>query len=159
MSCASTTDIANSIWKDLGEPTDISVSYIQSKLTSNVFLGKLNTLLGVCHTIVNGDISPPLDIDEQAIYAALYMVDFYTRKINQLVNGLAGPILSLTEGDSRIVFVSIADQIRVLQNMLKELNLQLDKLATTYRVDKTIPLDAKYYNFDNGYNQGYISSG
>jgi hypothetical protein len=52
MSCSAyLTDLAASIFNDLGQPTDMSVAYIQSKLTSNAFLGKLNNLTTNCHTI------------------------------------------------------------------------------------------------------------
>lgn len=163
MSCAYITDTANQIWIDLGSPTDMSVSYIQSKLSSGAFLGRLNVLLGTCYTLVNGDIVPALGLAEQGLYAMLFQVDYYTRKVNQLANGLGGnTVVSLAEDDRRIVFVNTVDKMRLYRDMQKQLMDQLDKDISAYRNDALSPQDVKFYNFLNGFygcGGGYVGSG
>lgn len=163
MACASITDTATNIWNDLGQPTDISVSYIQTKLVSNSFLGKLNVLLGTCYTIVSGDIIPALGTDETAIYSALYQADFWTRKVAQLAAGLDPSPLSLADGDSRIVFTDVVNKMRLYRDMQKQLTDEVNRLATTYRIDGTSPGDVKYFTVDNGffnnYGNGFIKDG
>jgi hypothetical protein len=161
MSC-NFTDLATSIWHDIGEPTDISISYIQSKLVSTAFIGRLNTLLGVCHTVTDNEVSPDLDEDEQGIYSLMYQVEFYSRKVAQLAAGLDQGVISLADGDSRLVFTSVVDKQRLYRDMYREMLAELNKLATTYRVDKTIVEDVKYYNLDSTYggeNSGYVAGG
>ena len=159
MDCAYITAMATNIWHDLGDPTDLSVSYIQSKLTSASFLGQLNVLLGECFTVSDGTISPALNLDQQGIYALMYEADFYTRKIAILAAGLSIPWVSIADGDSRIVRVSSVDLMRLYRDMQKNLNDQVNRLATTYRLDGTLARDVNFYNLVNGFGYGWGCGG
>lgn len=152
MSCASITDLANSIWDDLGQPTDQPVSYIQSKLVSDAFLGKLNLLTTNCHEVVTGSIVPPLDVNEEAIYAMAYQVDFYTAKANSIANGTDVGWVSLADGDSRIVRASPVDYLRVYRDMQKQLNLELNNMAYNYRMARGMARSVDMLNIDNSWN-------
>lgn len=150
------TDISTSIWNDIGQPTDTPVSYIQSKLTSNAFLGKLNVLTANCYTIVSGDIAPPLGTDEQGIYAMLYEQDFYTRKINVLANGTDVAWVTIVDGESRITRSDTVSQMKLYATMQKQLNQQLNLAVAAYRQDNSIAQSVDYYDIDNGFNDGAV---
>lgn len=153
MACSSyITDISQSIWNDLGQPTDMPVSYIQSKLLSNAFLGDLNLLTTNCHTLVSGDIAPPLDINEQALYALMYERDFYNQKLNVLANGTDIAWVSLADGDSRIVRSSIVDMMRLYRDMQNQLNRQVNNLAYNYRQADAFARAVNYLDIDNSWN-------
>lgn len=154
MSCASITDLANSIHQDIGSPTDTPVSYIQSKLVTAAFLGKLNVLTDNCYTVVTGDIVPALGTDEQAIYALMYEVDFYTRKVNALMGGTDLAWTRLTDGDSTIVRSSNVDVARLYRDMQKQLNDQLRVLVTAYRQAGAGSRSVDYYDIDPNWNAG-----
>jgi hypothetical protein len=156
-------DLAASIWADLGDPTDLSVLVIQTKLASDAFIGKLNVLLGTCYTVTAGIIAPPLGTSEQAMYALLYQVGFWGRKIAQLSAGLIQPVVSLAEGDSRIVFSNRVDIMRIYRDEQKQALDELYKLVAAYRNDALAPQDIRFYNISNDndgyYGNGYVGNG
>lgn len=154
MPCAAITDLANSIWQNIGSPTDTPVSYIQSKLVSSAFLGKLNVLTDNCYVVVAGDIVPPLGTDEQSIYALMYEVDFYTRKVNALMGGTDVAWTRLTDGDSTIVRSSSVDVARLYRDMQKQLNDQLRVLVTAYRQASAQSRSVDFYDIDPNWNSG-----
>lgn len=144
MSCTSITDLATSIWNDLGQPSSISVSYIQSRLVSNSSLGQLNNLTQTCFSGISGSITPALSPDEQAIYAALYVRDYYTTKLSQVMNGYDTSFTRLTEGDSTIVRSSVSEMGKVYKDMQRQLNDQLQYLVSAYR---TNPMQTRSVDF------------
>lgn len=160
MSCPNyILDMATQIWNDLGQPTDTPVSYIQSKLISNTFLGKLNALTANCYVIVSGDISPVLGVDEQGIYALMYEQDFWTRKANILANGTDIDWVVIRDGESSISRSNIVDKMRLYRDMQKQLNDQLNKTIAAYRQDLSTSKSVDYYGIDNGWNDGTIYPG
>lgn len=153
MACSAyLVDISQSIWLDIGQPTDMPVSYIQSKLLSNAFLGQLNTLTTNCHTVISGDIVPPLDINEQALYALMYQSDFYASKLNVLANGTDIAWVSMADGDSRIVRSSIVDFMRLYRDMQKQLNMEVNNLSYNYRQASALARAVDYLNIDSSWN-------
>lgn len=160
MSCAAyLTDLSQQIWNDIGQPTDMPVSYIQSKLVSAAFLGKLNSLTANCFTVTTGDISPPLGTDEQAIYAAMYETDFYTRKANALLNGTDIDWISIQDGDGRIVRSSTLDKARLYRDLQKEQYLQLKNLVAAYRQDNANGRSVDFFDIDNGWRTAFSNDG
>lgn len=156
MSCpAYISDLSQAIWVDLNSPSDLSVATIQTKLVSSAFLGRLNSLVGACHTITTGDISPVLDTDEQGFYSLMYQSEFYNRKIAALANGTDIGWISLAEGDSRIVQASPVDRMRLYRDMQKQLNDELRVLTNAYRADGATTRDVAFYNIVNGIGYGY----
>lgn len=152
MACAYLTDLSQSIWNDLGQPTDMPVSYIQSKLISNAFLGDLNLLTTNCHVVVSGDIVPALDINEQALYALMYERDFYTAKFNGLANGTDIAWTVIRDGDSTISRSSTVDMMRVYRDMQGQLNRQVNNLSYNYRQADAFARVVNYLNIDNSWN-------
>lgn len=153
MACpAYLTDLAQSIWNDLGQPTDMPVSYILSKLLSNAFLGQLNVLTTNCHIVTSGEIVPPLDINEQALYALMYEADFYTNKLNALANGTDIAFTTIRDGDSQITRASTVDFMRLYRDMQKQINLEVNNLAYNYRQADTLARAVNYLSIDNSWN-------
>lgn len=145
MSCSAyLTDMADVIYTDLGSPTGQSVSYIQSKLVSPVYIGRLNNLIATCYTTISGDISPALGTDEQAIYSLLYESEWYTTKLNQTLAGLNPGIISIQDGDSRIVFTNTVEQAKVYKEMQKQTNDQLGLQVASYRQMQSQPSSINY---------------
>lgn len=159
MACAYLTDLATNIWNDIGQPTDTPVSYIQSKLISNPFLGKLNSLTANCFVIITGDILPALNTDEQGIYALMYEADFYTRKVNVLLNGTDIAWTTLKDGDSTITRSSIVDQARLYRDMQKQLNDQLRVIVAAYRQTNANARSVDFYSQNNNWNGNWYNGG
>ncbi len=128
------------------------VSYIQSKLISNAFVGQVNNLTALCHVVASGSVVPPFDINEQAIAAVLYQRDFYVNKFNALANGTAIAWTRVRDGDSEVVRTDTANLMRVYRDMEKQLNLQLNNLAYNYRQANGIGRSVDFYSIDNSWN-------
>ncbi len=159
MSCGYVTDIAQFIWGELGSPTDLSVSSIQSRLVSNPYLGTLNNLIVTCFSGVSGQISPEMTPDQQAIYSLLYQRDWYTTKLNQVLQGYATSFTRLQEGDSSISRSSTADVARVYRDMQKQLNDQLIFLVNSYRQNEGQPSSVLYPMLVNTFGYSYAYGG
>lgn len=145
MACATLTDLATLIWTDLGSPTDLSVSAIQTKLSSAGFLGKLNTLIDTNYTLIDGGITPELGDEEQAIYALMYMVDYYTGQLNKTLNGYGTSFVTIQDGDSRITKSDITNVARLYRDQQAQLYKQLSMLVGTYRSDGAQPSSVDMY--------------
>lgn len=149
MACAYLTDLATNIWKDLGEPADISVSYIQYKLVSNPFVGKLDNLISSCHTITSGSICPALTNKEQSIYALMYESDFWGQKLAKITAGQEIQWTRLEEGDSKITRVSSVEQGKLYKDMQRQTNEQLNYLVNVYRQNSSTARSVDFYTIDN----------
>ena len=82
-------DIADEIYRELGEPTDVSIPSIAFWLRTN--LGKLNILINKKYTINTLDlevdaISPEtFTITEKSIFKKTYNIHYYDRQIIKLI--------------------------------------------------------------------------
>lgn len=145
MTCpAYITNLANAIWIDIGQPADQPVSYIQSKLLTEQYVGKLSTLTAECYLISGNAIIPRLEPEAQAVYGMMYQSDFYTTKLNQVLAGLNPGVVELQEGDSRIRFTNPVEQAKVYKEMQKQINDQLQLLVASYRQDRALPESVNY---------------
>lgn len=134
MSCpAYITDLATNVWSDLGQPTGQPPPYIQSKLVSQSYVGQLNNLIATCYISVSGDISPPLDNTEQGIYSLLYQYNYYTTALNRTLAGLNPGVVSMSDGDSRIVFVNPVDIARIYRDAKQQVYDNLVTQVYAYR--------------------------
>ena len=144
MACAYITDLATLIYNNLGMPADVSVSSIQTKLVSVGFIGKLNNGISTSYSIVSGDISPDLGVNEQAIYAQMYASEYYSRKINQIIGGTDIYWTSIIDGDSKITRTSQAEIAKVFKDLKKQSEEELYKLISMYRVNASGPTTVDY---------------
>jgi len=147
--CAYITDLATYIHKNIGEPTAVSTSFIASKLISPAFLGNLNSLLYKCHATVSGCIQPPLDGDEQAIYALLYESDYYKKQISSYI-GAAGVkrVMSVREGDSSIAFSNTATEAKLISDLSKSTYEQAKEMADLYNRGQATARGVDFYTIN-----------
>lgn len=151
-------DLSLAIWLDLGSPTDLSPAAIQTKLSSAAFLGKLNALTANCYVLESdGTITPPLGLEEQAIYALMYEVDYYTGKLNNVLNGYNTAFTTIRDGDSSITRSSAVDVARLYRDQQKQLMTELSGLIGSYRTDAAGPLSVDMYNVTYGGADGAYS--
>lgn len=149
MPCAYITDLAQQIWNDLGQPSGQPVSYIQSKLVSPPYVGKLNNLISTCYASVTGDVSPPLGEQEQGIYQSMYEMDYYTTKLTQTLAGLSPGVIELRDGDSTIRFTNPVEQAKVYKELQRQLGEQLFWQVSAYRGQASQPSAVDMYTIVN----------
>lgn len=141
MSCCTTiSDLATNIWYDLGQPTGQPPSYIQSRLISAPYIGKLNSLLATCYVAASGCISPVPDEDAQGIYSAMYTYDYYTTQLNRTLQGInGGGVISMSDGDSRIVLTSPVEVARMYRDAKNAAYDEMMTLIGGYRSNGSMP--------------------
>jgi uncharacterized lipoprotein YehR (DUF1307 family) len=144
MACAYITDLATLIYNNLGAPSDLTISSIQTKLVSTGFLGKLNNKINTSYAIVSGDISPQLDTNEQAIYAQMYVSEYCVKKINAIIGGTEIAWTTVKDGDSTITRSSQTEMAKIYKDLKKQTDEELDKLVGSYRINASSPISVDY---------------
>lgn len=150
--------LSSGIWDDLSQPTGQPPAYIQAKLVSPAYVGKLNNLISTCYIAITGNIDPDLGEAEQGIYLSMYEMDYFTTKLNQTLAGLNPGIVELREGDSTIRFTNPVEQAKVYKEMQRQLSEQLFWQVSAYRGHAGQPSAVDTPNIANvpgGYGNGY----
>lgn len=133
---------ATGLWQDLGSPNDLSANTISGWVSQPSTVGKLNNLIGTCYSGIgytgvgswNNDVKPDLTDSEFGILDQMYRVSYY----QQLVRNIAGGggsnkiVQQMSEGDSKVTFVSAADLARVYTENLKEAQSALKYQVNVY---------------------------
>lgn len=153
---------ASGIWQfGLGEPTSISSLSISGWLTSTYVLGKINTLLQVCHSGYSGLVSPRFNIDELGVAEKMYMANYYGLLARGAVAG--NNVVSVRDGDASVTLVNSSTISRNFLDAAKQANNELNYLANAYRGNEAFPRDVSFYylawnNYGASYwgSQGYV---
>ena len=136
--------LATLIYDDLNSPVDISTSSIQTKLTSDGFLGKLNNSINTTYLTASGDISPELGVNEQNIYSLMYISEYYTKKIMAIAGGTDISWTSIQDGDSRITRSSQTETAKMFKDLKRLADEELIRLTNNYRVNASTPSTVQY---------------
>lgn len=111
-------DIADEIYRELLNPSDLSIASISFWLRTN--LGKLNILLNKTYSINTTDleidtISPEtFTIIEKDIFKKLYKIHYYDRQIINLIGKASS--LNLVSTETSGTGISSADSLEISQN-------------------------------------------
>lgn len=93
-----TIDIADEIYRELGEPDDISLSSICFWLNTN--LGSFSDMIESEFVSENNEITPDLSEAQKDILKSFYYVSFYQRQVNKNLGAAAySSIAEIKEGD------------------------------------------------------------
>lgn len=112
-----------------GAEQTAEISYVSGWLEANI--GKLNVLI---HSDFSG-VDPDLEAEENAIFAQLYMYNYYNKRNRDILRGADASSLEwtrITEGDSTVVRsskVEIAREMRAAAEMAKQ---EIDALVVKY---------------------------
>ena len=95
-------DIADELFRELGEPDDISVPSIAFWLRTNI--GSLNVLLNKPYTINQSSLEvedtsiDPFGINEKVIFKKLYTIHYYDRQLRKtLVSVNLDSVVSISD--------------------------------------------------------------
>lgn len=144
MACAYITDLATLIYNNLSSPPDLTIPSIQTKLVSTGFLGKLNNKINTSYSIVSGDISPELGINEQAIYSQMYMSEYFIKKINAIIGGTEIAWTTVKDGDSTITRSSQTEMAKIYKDLKRQTDEELERLVGSYRINASPPLGVDF---------------
>ena len=134
-------DIADEVYRELGEPSDISVSSIAFWFRTN--LGKLNILINKTYAINTLDlevdaISPEtFTITEKSIFKKMYNIHYYDRQIINLIGKSRN--INLVNTDIATTGINNADTIQISEN-----GFTYQKSSSTKTANETIKANTQF---------------
>ena len=156
-------DIADEIFRELGEPTSLSIPAISFWLRTNV--GQLNNYIHTEYSESENDLeikdaaSPPVEIgdNEKTILKKMYFIHYYDQRLRTHMTTMdTDTILSVRDGDSSVTKVNrneIAKSIAAVKaqeysELLKMIQAYVSNKAGPYQVagDDTANADSTKYN-------------
>src|SRR3990167_8126772 len=114
-------DIADSIFLDLSEPSDISIPVITYWIR-RTGIGQLNNLLFISISINSStlEFSPELMIEEEVILKKLYQINYYNTKVTETLGAASvDSVLSVTSDGASVT--------KLNKNTLSQTYLMLKK--------------------------------
>ena len=156
-------DIADEIFRELGEPTSLSIPAISFWLRTNV--GQLNNYIHTEYSVSETDLeikdtsSPPVEIgdNEKTILKKMYFIHYYDQRLRTHMTTMdTDTILSVRDGDSSVTKVNrneVAKSIAAVKaqeysELLKMIQAYVSNKAGPYQVagDDTTNADSTKYN-------------
>jgi len=134
-------DIADEIYRELGEPSDVSIPSVAFWLRTN--LGKLNILINKTYAINTLDlevdaISPEtFTITEKSIFKKMYNIHYYDRQIINLIGKSRN--INLVNTDIATTGINNADTIQISEN-----GFTYQKSSSTKTANETIKANTQF---------------
>ena len=134
-------EIADEIYRELGEPSDVSIPSVAFWLRTN--LGKLNILINKRYTINTLDlevdaISPEtFTIIEKSIFKKMYNIHYYDRQIISLIGKSRN--INLVNTDTSTSGVNNADNKQISEN-----GFTYQKSSSTKTANETIKANTQF---------------
>lgn len=133
-------ELAQEVYEELGEPTDISEAYLVDWFRSNI--GLLNTLLDLCYEIDVGtqQVSPLFYEDDSAIYAQVYYVKYFNKKFLSSSQAAAQDSwVEISSADRKIRRFSKNDISKGFLEAKRMANDELNNLVSLYKINRARP--------------------
>lgn len=134
-------DVADEVYRELGEPSDVSIPSIAFWLRTN--LGKLNILINKKYTINTLDLevdtisSEAFTITEKSIFKKTYKIHYYDRQIINLIGKSRN--INLVNTDTSTSGVNNADNIQISEN-----GFTYQKSSSTKTANETIKANTQF---------------
>jgi hypothetical protein len=134
-------DIADEIYRELGEPSDVSIPSVAFWLRTN--LGKLNILINKRYTINTLDLeidvisSETFTITEKSIFKKMYNISYYDRQIINLIGKSRN--INLVNTDVSTSGVNSADSIQISEN-----GFSYQRSSSTKTANETIKANTQF---------------
>jgi hypothetical protein len=133
-------DLADQIFRELGEPAELTLPAITYWVRSNV--GGLNNYLNTSFTIDDDtlEFDPVLSLDESVVFKKMYMIHFYDLKIRKNINVVeTETIIAVSDGEQSVTKINKNQVTIALTNLKRAEESELHKLIASYKFDKSAP--------------------
>ena len=137
-------DIADEIFRELGEPTTLSIPAISYWLRSNV--GQLNNYIHTEYLVNTSDLeiktSEGVEIaeEEKSILKKMYFIHFYDQKLRTHMNTLdTDTVISVRDGDSSVTKVNRNEITRSISAGKNQEYSELRQMIQSYSTSKALP--------------------
>jgi len=138
-------DIADELFRELGEPDDISVPSIAFWLRTNI--GSLNVLLNKPYTInqssleVEDTSTDPFGINEKVIFKKLYTIHYYDRQLRKTLGSVnLDSVVSISDEGSSVTKVNKNELSKTFASIKKQEMLELYDMLKAYSINEITPL-------------------
>ncbi|NBP00110.1 MAG: hypothetical protein EBU90_08255 [Proteobacteria bacterium] len=137
-------DIADEIYRELGEPLDISIASIAYWLRTN--LPNLNILIDKKYSIgsdleVSGSELEPFTLNEKNIFKKMFIVFYYERLFrNSLGAASVDSVVSVTDDGSTVVKINKNEIAKNYSNLKLQAKEELNELITSYSLHGVSPI-------------------
>ena len=137
-------DLADQIFRELGEPTELTLPAISYWIRSNV--GGLNNYLNVAYVMDEDTLeivdanSKELSSDESAVFKKMYMIHFYDLKIRKNIGVVEEEtIISVSDGEQSVTKINKNQVTIALTSLKRAEESELHRLIASYKTDKAVP--------------------
>jgi len=139
---AKIVSISDEIYRELGNPTDMSIATISFWLRTN--LGQLNNLLNISMAIDDTTLEldgTGLTVDQAVIFKKLYFIHFYDLKIRSTL-GAAGTdsVIEVSSDGARVRKINKNELSKTWLAARSAEQEELTRLITAYRITASEPL-------------------
>jgi hypothetical protein len=140
-------DVADEVYRELGEPSDISIASVAYWLRTNI--GKLNVLLGKPYLISDTNLEiyssdetkDPFGINEKTIFKKIYTVYYYERLFrNALGAASTDSTIEIDQNGFRAKRVNKNELAKTYSDLKKQSDEALKMLLDKYELNAVTPL-------------------
>ena len=137
-------DISDEVYRELGEPDDISIASVAFWLRTNV--GSLNVLLNKDYSINQSTFEIEssennFTINEKSIFKKLYIIHYYDRQLRKtLVSVSLDSVVSISDEGSSVTKVNKNELSKTFAGIKKQEMAELRELINQYSINSTVPL-------------------
>lgn len=146
--------VASGLWEDMGEPTNVSVSYISGWLSFNI--GKLNNWIGTNYSGVSngfvsmdyyGNLNSGLGAEELDIYKMLFWYAFYSRALVQSLGAASvDPVIEIQDDSSIIRVINKNELSKTWMQAKKDIQEDITQAVRLYKDNHSNPVQAVEYD-------------
>ena len=134
-------DIADEIFRELGQPEEVSIPQIAFWIRVNV--GTLNNTINQCYAIDDNtlEISPDPGLEEKSILKKLYTMHYYDLKIRSTLGAAAtDPIVEVTSDGASVRKINRNQTSQLFLNLKKQEMEDYNSLVANYKMLKSKPI-------------------
>jgi hypothetical protein len=140
-------DVADEVYRELGEPADISIASVAYWLRTN--LGKLNVLINKPYLIDNTTLEiysseepkDPFGINEKGIFKKIYTVYYYERLFrNALGAASTDSLIDISQNGFSARKINKNELAKTYSELKKQADAELKVLTDKYELNEVHPL-------------------
>lgn len=138
---AKIVSIADEAYRELGNPSDLSIATISFWLRTN--LGQLNNMLNIDKVIDQStlELKEELTIDQAVIFKKLYFIHYYDLKIRATLGAASNDsVIEVASDGARVRKINKNELSKSWMSARKAERDELDKLINAYRITASAPL-------------------
>jgi hypothetical protein len=140
-------DVADEVYRELGEPADISIASVAYWLRTNI--GKLNVLLNKPYLISDATLEiyssdeakDPFGINEKGIFKKIYTVYYYERLFrNALGAASTDSVIDISQNGFSARKINKNELAKTYSELKKQADIELKMLLDKYEINEVAPL-------------------